>query len=139
MIPRKLLFGNPDKGNVQVSPDGQHLAYVAPLDGVLNVWVAQRDDVAAAQPVTHDTGRGVRWYWWDYSNTHLLYIQDKDGDENGRLYRVDIATQAVQALTPFDGVQARLQKTSPHFPDEAVIGLNPVSYTHLTLPTSDLV
>jgi dipeptidyl aminopeptidase/acylaminoacyl peptidase len=124
MIPRKLIFGNPDKANVQISPDGRHLAYLAPLDGVLNVWVAPRDNLAAAQPITHDTGRGVRWYWWDYSNTHLLYIQDKDGDENGRLYRVDIANQALQALTPFEGVQTQLQKTSPHFPDEAVIGLN---------------
>ena len=61
LIPRKVLFGNPDRASVQLSPDGGQLAYLAPLDGVLNVWVAPRQDPQAARPVTHDTGRGIRF------------------------------------------------------------------------------
>ena len=67
LIPRKTLFGNPDKASLQLSPDGAHLAYLAPYDGVLNVWVAPRDNLDAAQPVTHDTGRGIRFYLWAYT------------------------------------------------------------------------
>jgi len=40
LIPRKLLFGNPERAAVTVSPDGSKLAFLAPVEGVLNVWVA---------------------------------------------------------------------------------------------------
>ena len=50
LIPRTVLFGNPDRASVQLSPDGAHLAWLAPLDGVLNVWVAPRDDLAGGPP-----------------------------------------------------------------------------------------
>ena len=39
LIPRKVLFGNPEKVAPRLSPDGERLAYLAPKDGVLNVWV----------------------------------------------------------------------------------------------------
>jgi dipeptidyl aminopeptidase/acylaminoacyl peptidase len=124
VIPRKVLFGNPDRSQVQASPDGQHLSYLAPLDGVLNVWVAPRDDLAAARPVTRETNRGVPFYLWSHTNDHIVFIQDKGGDENWRIYSVDIVTQSVRDMTPFEGVQARPVKDSPHLPDEIVIALN---------------
>lgn len=124
LIPRQTLFGNPDKASVQLSPDGTHLAYLAPREGVLNLWVAPRDNLAAAQPVTHDTGRGIRFYLWAYTNRHILYIQDENGDENWRLYSVELETQTAKDLTPFKGVQSRFQAISPFFPEEIIIGLN---------------
>ena len=124
LIPRTVLFGNPDRASVQLSPDGSQIAYLAPRDGVLNVWVAPRDDLAAARPVTDDTGRGIRFYGWAYTNTHILYIQDKNGDENWRLYVVDLQGGGVRDLTPFEGVQARLQELSPDFPHEVLVTIN---------------
>lgn len=124
LIPRKVFFGNPDRASVQISPDGSRLAWLAPRDGVLNVWVASRDDPEAARPVTRDTGRGIRIYFWAYNNTHLLYLQDKDGDENWRLYAVELKTDTVRDLTPFDGAQAQVLEVSPKHPEEIVIGLN---------------
>ena len=90
LIPRQILFGNPDKTSTQLSFDGTKIGYLAPVDGVLNVWVGPAVDPAAANPVTKDTGRGIRFYGWAYTNDHVLYIQDKDGDENWRLYSVDV-------------------------------------------------
>ncbi len=124
LIPRKVLFGNPDRAMVQISPDGKHLSWLAPLDGVLNVWVAPRGDLDAARPVTHDTGRGVRFYGWAYTNDHILYIQDKNGDENWRLYAVDLAADTVRDLTPYEGVQARLAGVSHKHPDTVIVALN---------------
>ena len=89
LIPRTTLFGNPDRTQVRVSPDGARIAYLAPLDGVLNVWVAPVDDLDAARPVSADTYRGIRFYLWAYNSRHILYIQDKGGDENWRIYAVD--------------------------------------------------
>ena len=73
LIPRKILFGNPDRAMVHISPDGAHLSWLAPVDGVLNVWVAPRDDLTAARPVTRDAGRGIRFYGWSYTNQHIIY------------------------------------------------------------------
>lgn len=124
LIPRKLLFGNPDRAMVQLSPDGKNLSWLAPLDGVLNVWVAPRDDPESARPVTQDTGRGIRFFGWAYTNGHILYIQDKNGDENWRLYAVDVTSNTVRDLTPFEGVQARIVEASHKHPEEVLVGLN---------------
>jgi dipeptidyl aminopeptidase/acylaminoacyl peptidase len=124
LIPRKVLFGNPDRTSVQISPDGRHLSWLAPLDGVLNVWVAPRDDLDAARPVTHDTGQGIRIHLWAYTGSHVLCLQDKDGDENWRLHAVDLATDEIRDLTPFEGVQAQPMQTSYKIPDEVIVGLN---------------
>jgi len=124
LIPRQILFGNPDRTNVRLSPDGAHLSWLAPLDGVLNLWLAPRGDLGAAHAVTHDTGRGIHRYWWTYTSADLLYVQDRDGDENYHLYAVGLAEVAVRDLTPLEGVQARVQQLSHKHPDEVLVALN---------------
>lgn len=124
LIPRSLLFGNPDRAGVQVSPDGTQLSWIAPLDGVLNVWVAPAGDLAAAKAVTKDTDRGVRQYFWMPNSTHLVYLQDRGGDENWRAYSVDLATGTEIDLTPMDGVAAQIAHVSRDFPDTLAIGVN---------------
>lgn len=108
----------------RISPDGRHISYLAPANGVLNVWVAPADELTAARPVTNDTGRGIRMYSWPYSGRHLLYLQDAGGDENWRIYSVDLASGDTRDLTPFDEVQAQIEGLSPDHPDEILIGLN---------------
>lgn len=123
LIPRDVLFGNPDKAGPQISPDGRRLAYLAPDEGVLNVWVrtiGQKDDRA----VTKDRKRGIRAYFWAENNEHILYVQDKDGDENWHVYAVDATGGAARDLTPHEGVQARILAVERKYPDEILVGLN---------------
>jgi dipeptidyl aminopeptidase/acylaminoacyl peptidase len=124
LIPRSVLFGNPDRAAGRISPDGRHISFLAPLEGVLNVWVAPVDKIGDARPITRDTGRGIRSYFWAYTNEHILYIQDKDGDENWRVYAVNVGTDEVKDLTPFDNVAARIQEVSDKTPDQILVGLN---------------
>ena len=124
LIPREALFGNPDKASAQISPDGTRLAFLAPVEGVLNVWVGPVDDPGAAKPVTEDRKRGIRGYGWAYDNQHIGYVQDKDGDENWHAYAVNLETNETRDLTPIDGVQARLQQASYKFPKETLIAIN---------------
>jgi dipeptidyl aminopeptidase/acylaminoacyl peptidase len=124
LIPRKVLFGNPEKARVSLSPDGKKIAYIAPKNGVLNVWVAPRDQLEAAQPVTNDTGRGIRFYEWAHTNDHILYIQDKNGDENWRLYGLDLSNQEVKDFTPFENVTAQIAGVSHKLPQEIMVGIN---------------
>ncbi len=124
LIPRKVLFGNPERASPRISPDGKKISYLAPLDGVLNVWVGSADDPKSAKPVTKDTGRGIHIYFWAYTNKHILYLQDAKGDENWRVHSVDLGTGQEKDLTPLEGVNAQVQDVSFKFPDEILIGLN---------------
>jgi dipeptidyl aminopeptidase/acylaminoacyl peptidase len=124
LIPREVLFGNPDKITVRLSPDGDRISYLASVDGVLNVWVGPVDDPDSAEPVTNDTDRGIRNYFWAYTNEHILYLQDQAGDENWRVYSVNLETGETIDLTPLEGVQARIQEVSQKFPEEILIALN---------------
>ncbi len=124
LIPRDVLFGNPDRAAPQISPDGKHLAYLRPDDkNVLQVWVrtvGKEDD----QAITADPKRGIRQYYWAFDNKHLLYLQDAGGDENFHLYGVDLETKKTRDLTPFEGVRVQGVDLDSKFPDQAIIGLN---------------
>ncbi len=124
LIPRDVLFGNPQKAQARLSPDGKHLSFVAPVDGVLNVWVGPVDDITKAVAVTEEKVRPVTSHDWAYDNKHILYVQDKNGDENFHLYATDIETRATKDLTPIDGVRAEIQEVSEQFPNEVLVGLN---------------
>jgi dipeptidyl aminopeptidase/acylaminoacyl peptidase len=124
LIPREVLFGNPEKAAARISPNGQWLSFLAPVDGVLNVWVAPRGDLASAQPVTEDKIRGIRSYNWAYTGEHLLYTQDKNGDENWHVYATNVRTRMTTDLTPIDGVHAQIEGVSEKLPEEILIGLN---------------
>jgi len=124
LIPRDLLFGNPDRITTRISPDGASLSFLAPKDGVLNVWVGQADSPQEAKPVTNDTYRGIRSYTWAYTSKNILYLQDRNGDENWRIYSVNLSDGKILDLTPFEGVRAEIRALSPKHPQEAIIGLN---------------
>jgi dipeptidyl aminopeptidase/acylaminoacyl peptidase len=124
LLPRDLLFGNPDRQGVRLSATGKHVTWLAPVDGVMNLWIAPRADLAAAKPLTRDTGRGISQYHWAYDDAHVLYRQDRDGDENWRIYSLDVATGAVKDLTPLEKVSARIEGASPEHPTTIVVGLN---------------
>src|SRR6202030_3092163 len=104
LIPRRKLFGDPSRTQARISPDGRWLSWLAPSEGVLNVWVAPVEDLAAPRCVTSDRRRGIEFHVWTYDRAHLLYIQDRDGDENWHVYAVDVLSGAVRNLTPVDGV-----------------------------------
>ena len=73
LIPRHILFDNPDFGSVQISPDGRMLSWLAPVNGVRNLFVAPREDAGAARAVTHATDRNLSsFYRWAHTNRHLV-------------------------------------------------------------------
>jgi dipeptidyl aminopeptidase/acylaminoacyl peptidase len=123
LIPREILFGNPVKSSPQVSPNGKMMAYLAPVDNVLNVWVktiGKEDD----RVVTKDDDRGIRRYFWAGDSEHIMYLQDVGGDENWRLYGVNLKTDEIKDLTPYEDVQVQIIHTDKHFPNEILIGMN---------------
>jgi dipeptidyl aminopeptidase/acylaminoacyl peptidase len=123
IVPREVLFGNPERTSPRISPDGSRLAWLAPDEGVLNVWVGTVGGTES-RAVTRDRDRGIRSFSWAHDRRHLLYLQDKGGDENWRIYDVDLDTDEIRDLTPYDDVQARVEELDKRFPDHVLVGLN---------------
>ncbi len=124
LIPREVLFGNPQRSQARLSPDGKWISFAAPDHDVMNIWVAPTEDLSKAQAVTQEKVRPIPTYVWAYDNQHILYIQDKNGDENFHLYATNVETRKTKDLTPIDGVRAEIQEVSQKFPDEILVGLN---------------
>jgi dipeptidyl aminopeptidase/acylaminoacyl peptidase len=124
LIPRDVLFGNPQRSGARLSPDGKWLSFQAPVDGVMNVWVAPVDDLTKAVAVTKEKVRPIPTHNWAYDNRHILYVQDKNGDENWHLYATNVETRETRDLTPIDGVRAEIQEISHKTPKEILVGLN---------------
>jgi dipeptidyl aminopeptidase/acylaminoacyl peptidase len=127
LIPREVLFGNPEKAQPRLSPDGKRFAYLAPVDGILNVWVGPAGSPVGGEdyhPVTKDRKRGIRIYFWAEDNEHIVYLQDVGGDEDWRIHATDPKTQETRDLTPFEKVQTQLLSKNKRFPDTLLVGLN---------------
>ncbi len=142
LIPREVLFGNPTRMQPKIAPDGARTSFLAPVDGVLNVWVGATasDD---HRPVTADRERGIREYFWAQDSRTILYVQDEGGDENWRLHATDIDTMETRTLTPFDGVQTRVVAYRKQFPNDVILALNNEDRArhdvyHLDLRTGEL-
>jgi Tol biopolymer transport system component len=81
IIPKEILFGNPDRSSPRLSPDGKSLAFLAPSqDNVLNVFVRNLA-TGVEEQITQDTDRGITGYQWHYNNTEIFFIQDNKGNE----------------------------------------------------------
>jgi dipeptidyl aminopeptidase/acylaminoacyl peptidase len=123
LIPREVLFGNPERESALISPDGSMLLYLAPHQGKQSVWVQ-----AIGKPdhtlVAHDPRRPIAWARWQGDGRHVLYAQDNAGDENYHLFRIGLAGGRSQDLTPGEHLRAMPLAIDYRFPSEALITMN---------------
>ena len=125
LIARAAIFGNPERAGAQVSPDGKYISFLAPRDGVMNVWVVERGKpLAEARPLTSEKVRPIRIYYWAANGGDIIYSQDKDGDENFLLYAVNVASGTERKLTDFKGVRVVVYGSSWKRPNELLVGIN---------------
>lgn len=134
LIPRDILFNTPSKANPLISPDGTKISYLAPLNGVMNIWVAPISTPDSATAITDFTEFGIRTYSWMYTNKHIIYLQDEAADGHTVIYSVNTNDGTTKMLTPSsatasDGftpykISARIQQISYKFPTEVLVALN---------------
>lgn len=124
LIERAKLFGNPTRAQGKLSPDGRWLSWLAPRDGVMNLWLAPSSDPAAARALTNERARPIGQYLWAPDSSALLYVQDKGGDENFLLYRVDLQSGEERCLTPFENCRVLIVGTSVTDRGHILVGLN---------------
>ena len=125
LLPRSLIFGDSERSIVRISHDRTQIAFRAPVDGVLNLWIAPIDRIDEARPVTAATDRNLGpWIVWMRDNRHVVFFREAAGDENWRAWRVDLETGDVRPLTPGPGVTCYIQQHSRHFLSELLIAHN---------------
>ena len=124
LIPLRHLFDNPERALARLSPDGTRLSWLAPRDGVLNVWVRERAG-GDPWPVTDDRDRGVRSYLWSRDSRRIIHLQDTGGDENHHILVVDAdGGGPARDLTPFPGVRAGLVAAPRATPRHILVSMN---------------
>jgi dipeptidyl aminopeptidase/acylaminoacyl peptidase len=124
LIPRRTLFDNPTFFGPKISPDGRWISWLAPVDDVLNVWMAPASDIKAAEPVTRTKGRPINWQDWSADGRFLMFLNDETGDENHHLFVVNPVTHAMRDLTPLANISTQLSLWSLDAPGEVAVKIN---------------
>jgi dipeptidyl aminopeptidase/acylaminoacyl peptidase len=133
LIDREILFGNPEIAGAQISPDGKFIAFRKPYKAVANIWVKRADEpFANARPLTDETRRPPREFFWSRDGKFILFTKDKDGDENYNLYAVNPNEQppggaevpSARNLTNSERVKTVIYSGPRAEPDAVYVGLN---------------
>ncbi len=122
LIPLEDFFKNPEQTRYQISPDGKYYSFLAPYETRMNIFVQERGKEEAIR-ITSETDRDIAGYFWP-NNEQILYLKDDGGDENYKLYGVNIDGSNPVCFTDFEDVRTQIIDDLPDIPDEVIIGLN---------------
>jgi len=116
------FFRNPEKVSFTLSPDGKYYAYMGPYNNMLNIFVQEIGKENVTQ-LTFDTARSIYGFVWG-NNRRILYLKDSGGDENMKLFGVDVDGANLKGLTDFDKVRTNIIDDLPDIDDYVIIGMN---------------
>jgi hypothetical protein len=141
LVPFNRFFGQTGVEAPLVSPDGKWVSYISRYQDAYNIFVGPVADIARAKPVTKERGRGLQWYTvsgaityrWTPDSRYILYLKDNNGDENNRIYAVDVASGEVKNLTPGAKVRAHILAVSPTRPGHVLAAVD-TSFPTTTRP-----
>ncbi|MBL0914934.1 MAG: S9 family peptidase, partial [Sphingopyxis sp.] len=107
LIPRDELFSSPTYSELQISPDGKQLAFLHPLNGVLNIWVAPIDDPKSAVAITRFDTRPPDSFQWSADGRFILILKDVGGEEHSQLWVANVEKRTVTNVTADPAVQTK--------------------------------
>lgn len=123
ILPIEAFFGGGAKGGATISPDGKYIAYLAPVENTITVWIKSRDK-NDDRPVSRDPKLAIGNYDWAMDSRHLIFMQDSGGDENFHIYALNVETGVVRDLAAFKEVKAQNLLMAKDRPGEILVGLN---------------
>ncbi len=116
-------FAKPKASTFRFSPDGKYMSYrEKDENGKRHIYVK---DIATgeAKRAIEEKEELVRGYGW-INNERLVYLMDKDGDENYHVYAINLDGSNQKDLTPFDGVQAQFSDLLKEDKDHIIVQMN---------------
>ena len=90
LLDRELYFGNPEIASAQLSPDGKYIAFLKPWNETRNIWLKKTgESFSAARRLTAETKRPIPFFSFSKDSKYILFVKDKEGDENFNVYAVE--------------------------------------------------
>lgn len=122
IIPLRDFFRNPQTTGYELSPSGNQIGFLKPVDSRLNIFVQGKSGGDAKQ-ITQVKDRDIRSFFWK-GDKYLLFLKDNGGDENFHLYVTQSDGTGLRDLTPFDGVRADVIDDLEDHPTDLLVALN---------------
>ena len=126
LIPREHFFSPPTLGNVQISPDGKLVSFLAPDgsdSGITKIFV-QTIGASDARPIATAARSSPQPYFWADNGHQIIYSLDRNGGKNDHIYAFDTNTAEEIDLTQLENIQARILSHDRNFPDEILVAIN---------------
>jgi len=132
LIDRDIFFGNPEITYGQLSPDGKMISFLKEYNGIMNIWLKKFDEpFSDAKPLTNNE-RPIGGYFWTYDSKYILFVKDKDGDENYNIFAINSSEKAnsetgvpeARNLTPMEDVRISIYQVSRKNTDVIMVGIN---------------
>jgi len=122
IVPLRDFFKNPQTTGYELSPSGNLIGFLKPVDNRLNIFVQAKSGGDAKQ-ITQVKDRDIRSFFWK-GDKYLLFLKDNGGDENFHLYVTQIDGTGQRDLTLFDGVRAEVIDDLEDHPTDLLVALN---------------
>jgi dipeptidyl aminopeptidase/acylaminoacyl peptidase len=122
IIPLRDFFRNPETTGYALSPSGNLIAFLKPVERRLNIFIQAKSGGDAKQ-ITQVKDRDIRGFFWK-ADKYLLFLKDSGGDENFHLNVTRTDGTGQRDLTPFDGVRAKVVDDLEDHPTDLLIALN---------------
>ncbi|HEX7755246.1 MAG TPA: S9 family peptidase [Niabella sp.] len=116
-------FARPKSSQFQLSPGGKFLSYMEKEnDGKRHVYVKEIATGKITRAI-EEKEELIKGYGW-INDERLVYVMDKGGNENFHIYAAGVDGSNVLDLTPFDGVQASIERILKDQKNYMIITMN---------------
>jgi dipeptidyl aminopeptidase/acylaminoacyl peptidase len=122
-IPLEDFFKNPEKRGFAISPSGTYIGYMAPVNGRMNIFVAERGKLGEAKAITAEKDRDIANFNFD-SDNRIIFSRDFGGDENFHVFTIGVDGSNQRDMTPFPKVRAEVIDQLPEDDAHVLISHN---------------
>ena len=101
-IETEVFFKSRAQTSFKISPDGHYIAYIGIKKNHNNIFIRKIGHPSDVSLTDNDSD--INSFYWG-NKDYILYLQDTDGDENYKLFRININNKEIKCLTDFKNVQ----------------------------------
>lgn len=130
-----LFFRKPQITDFQLSPSGKSLSFLQRSDkGKQELYVRQQGD---DKQLTFNSPRDIRRQLW-LDDNHVGFLQDNEGNEIFKLFKINIHTGAQEQLTGFSGESTSLPQRIKNQPGKMIVYLNKIDQRYFNAYSLDI-
>lgn len=108
-IPAEKFFADPAIANIQISPDGSHIAFVAPINGRLGIALMDLN-TGKAETLVSASDENIDEFFWK-GNDFIVFGADVGGNESQALQSINIKNRRIVRLIDSTGDNNQTRET----------------------------